>query len=479
MASPLYDIDNLDDLYNAYYDGLIDYGTFRTVYDAYMLGGLSRDDLRALALFDKTELNFISLYADTLSFWGRLLAADKTKIGMERNSGNFENIQSEYYAYGVVDRYKSAIVFNDDNGQYQFSRRMLAYDDNIISVALGDYLAREGYGLAIGSYDYRPSSGFDDSQGVDILYPDNNYYNGTKLSVVSGRFAGRFYYSKKKYNESDKQFIGAGGDITSDIFTGGISFGYNDFRSGSVNDDKLALGINGQLISDVYLLSGEYAVIEKSAGAYISGARYFSAFEVETEFWHYSDQFYNYNCSAPSASDYDEFYPGDDSLGFKSCQAGETGLAINYQTAAISSGLQLWNHSYDEHLNSAIHWNYSYVLNEQLKTKFQASYRNTDDDEYFWFKAAFISNLIPLSKLGIKLYSEKGGLVNDEGYAFSDFSFAVSDHIDWLIRLRTYFDGQLYWYIGESYTATWGLNLRAEVSHKNTTRINLKVEKIL
>ena len=81
-ASIVYEIENLDDLIDAYYQGRVSYDIFEVLYNAYNLGGLSIDDLAALYFVDRAELNFLALQADTADFWGRILSSRGGQMGI-------------------------------------------------------------------------------------------------------------------------------------------------------------------------------------------------------------------------------------------------------------------------------------------------------------------------------------------------------------------------------------------------------------
>jgi hypothetical protein len=478
LASPLYDIENLDDLIDAYYDGLIDYGTFAVLYDAYNLGGLSGSDLEALKFSEGFELNDFLMSPDTTDFWSRLLSGYRGRFGARTYSRNSENIYDDYYGEVSSESFEAELAVREYGNRYSLRKRTIGWYAGQFSLSLGDYLADEGYGLTIGRFDYRPSAGLDSDKSVDFWYPEHNYYNGLKFSTHSNMLGGRVYYSDKKYDASTKKFFGISGDFNYGSFKGGLAVGASRYDDNSGFDERQAAGVNAEYSADAFTLGAEYAQVDGSAGAYLRALKKFTGWRIESEFWHYADHFENYNCSGESAADYHTFYPTDGDIGFRSSQAGETGMAIVYSSPVYSAGMQLWSQNYDD-VNSSLYVRYSKDISNDINQYFQASFRNRGDSEYLWLKSTFNSRQMTLRRVGVKLYLKENEFANGACYVFTYLNHNLNEGIEVFLQLRDYFDGQWSWYIGEDFEAGWGINLRVEVSYRNSTRINIRAEKIL
>jgi hypothetical protein len=469
----------LDDLFDAYYSGVIDYGTFSILYNAYNLGGLTEADLKALHISEDSDLDLLLAQPDTTAFWVELLTGYDGKIGVRRYSGNFDDIYGDYYIDLSAHSFSTNVAIRQEKGDYIFRRRSLSWENSNVMITAGNYLIESGYGLVIGRYDYRPSSGYTNDNDDNFLYPDNNYYNGLKVAARVSRFESKLYYSKKNYNDIDKLFYGVTGDFVLESFKGGLSYGINQLDDDNGNDDRQAAGLHARIETENYTLAGEYAVIEKAGGSYLLAERKFTNWLIQAEFWHYARSFNNYNCTGPSASDYETFYPIDDSPGFRSHQAGETGMALSYKNKAISSGIQLWNHVDDNELNSSLYLGYNQTITNKFKTYCQTSYRNVKDNHYFWLKTSLLTAIDPFKKLGVKFYFKNSDLINGDCYMFLNLAHDLNDKLGLSISLRNYFDGQLYYFIEEDFRPARGFIVKSEFSYKKTTRINIKIEKVL
>ena len=478
-ASIVYEIENLDDLFDAYYLGRMEYSTFSILYDAYNMGGLSLTDIEALNVADRIELNLVERRADTTGFWSRLLLADRGRLGARRYSRDFRYISTDYYFNFLPEPVKIICNIREEDNNYDFRRRSVSFGNKFYEISLGHYLANEGYGLVIGRYDYRPIVSMAEDDGMEFWLPVNNYYNGLKAVYGKHNLGCRVYYSEKKYADNDKTFFGLGGGVRIDNLLINLAAGLNKYEMLSGQDERLALGASLNYLYESYALAGEYAVIEESGGLYLRAIKEFSGWEIETEFWSYDSQFENYNCSGPAANDYDEFRPNEDTLAFRSSQAGETGTAFHYNASMFSAGIQLWETRQNQDLKGSVYARYGQDITEKLKAHIQASYRNIDESDYFWSKIFIVSGHWPVDRLGIKAYFNDGTMNNGSSYLFSDIKFNLNQNIGFDLRIRNYLNGNNYWFLGESFTPITDLIIRGEFSYNRYARITLKVEKLL
>jgi hypothetical protein len=474
-ASSLYDIENLADLFDAYHSGMIDYGTFSVLYNAYDLGGLTTADLQALLSADRADLDFVLTQPDTTGFWAELLTGYDGRFGARRFSGNFDNVYGDYYAEIATHAVAADLVVRQEKGSYSYRRRSLSWSCPFLTITAGDYSAAAGYGLVIGRYDYRPVTG-DNTDDDDFLHPDNNYYNGLKASAKLPYFESKFYYSDKEYGNYDKTFVGISGDIKLKSFSGGLSYGVNRLED---YYKRHAAGIHARYETFNYSLGGEYAVIEKWDGAYFIGQRKYDGWSIQSEFWHYGESFYNYNCSAPAVSDYETYYPLDDTLGFRSYQAGETGMALSYRSKAFTLGTEFWSHTDLSEIKSSFYFGYLQTISSHFDSYVQTSYRDRSDNNYFWLKTSIFTDYRPLSKLGCKLYFKDSEIAHDDCYVFFNLKHSLGENLRLSAGIREYFDGGIYYIFEESFYPAAGFIMRADISYKNTTRINIKIEKVL
>ncbi len=478
-ASPVYNIENLDDLFDAYYSGMIDYTTFSILYNAYDLGGLTGDDLEALNISDRTELYFLLNPEDSSGFWQELLNNRNGQLGFRRYSRDKDYIYSNYYADFFRHGFNLRFDIRKLDEQTEFRRRSIGWRNEYIELKTGNYLVKQMYGLTIGRYDYQPSAGYGNESKLNLLSPSNSYYNGFAMEINRSNFHSGSYYSYKEYDNYDKTF--AGGSITyeSKRYTVSIISGWNKIYNGDKDEEYLAIGTGFEINMDDYSLGGEYALVEKSAGVYLKASKQAEKLLIQSEFWHYADHFCNFNCSGPAASDYESFYPLDDELGFRSTQAGETGVSISYHVTGLDAGLQMWNQSGSDFPNSSIYARSFHDISESIRIKYQLSYKNTETSRYFWMRVYHDMELPVIDRLGLKTYYDDGNFIRKNSYAYSDHRYEINRQFALTLKLRFYMDNQIYWYIGESLETAPRLRLRGEVSYRDYARINIKIEKAL
>jgi len=261
----------------------------------------------------------------------------------------------------------------------------------------------------------------------------------------------------------------------------GIAAGHNKFINESVCDNRLAVGINLNIKTSDFNLSSEYANIEKSNGLFLNGERYINDMTLRTEFWRYGKNFNNYNCSGPSYSDYNSFYPEEQQLGFRSAQADETGLAVKYIKNDLSFGLMFWSHSHDEKINSSYNFRLLKPAFGRFDLFFLSSAKSRQEDGYFWSKTGLmIKDDSLLKRAGLKFYLEdRSGLTNNKSYIFLSFSHNLKENLTVFLKIRSYFNGRVRWYFGEELISDSGINIIAETTYYDGVRINLKIEKLL
>jgi len=479
-ASIIYDMESLDNLYQAYYDGEIDYGTLTVLADAYNLHGLSQSDLEALGVFERQEISKIDLAAVDSRFWSRILSKRTGRIGVRRYSRDFDDITGNYYLDMKVARIESSMDIKESDGRKTLRRRTIGWIGDNIRVILGNYTIAEGYGLAIGRYDYQPSAGLEYDDDFDFLYPVNSYYNGLKLAIGGEMFGNRLYYSSKKYNDMKKTFYGSGANYKFGDFTGRLVVGWNRLTNKNGIDERTAAGMNFNYDHPGFNMTGEYAVIESSDGLYLKCEKRLNDVLIGSEFWRYGNNFNNYNCSGPAASDYISFYPRHSELGFRAAQSGETGLALNYLAKYAALGLQFWNHASERIINSA----YNLLLTGQLVYRLNASLqtvgKSTESGGYLWSKIKLMPDMSLIDQIGAKGYFAGGSkLMNEKSYVFFILTKDLSDNLDIDLKVRSYFDSHLTWYLGEELTTVSGMNIIAEINFDRYIRVNLKIEKML
>ncbi len=476
-ASIIYDIESLDDLYQAYYDGEIDYGTLTVLADAYNLHGLSQSDLEALGIYERQETDLTSTDS---RFWSRILAEPAGCIGYRRYSRDFGNVSGNYYLDLKVTRIETSMDIKETTGQKTLRRRTISWTDDNIRMKLGNFTATEGFGLAIGRYDYQPSAGLNYDDDFDFLYPVNSYYNGMNLAIGGGNIGSRVYYSSKEYDDSKKAFYGSAANYKLGDFTGGLAIGWNRYKNPNDTDERTAAGLNLNYDHLGFNLAGEYAVIENSGGLYLKCEKRLNNMSIGSEFWRYGNNFNNYNCSGPAASDYTSFYPGQSELGFRSAQARETGLALNYSSEFAALGVQVWNHANRHTINSAYNLLFNRKVAYWLNTSFQTVGKSAESGGYLWSKLKLMPAIACLDQIGVKGYfTGKNNLADDKSYVFFILIKNLGDNFDISLQARGYFNGHFTWYISEYLTASKGMNIITEINYNKDIRVNLKIEKTL
>ncbi len=481
-ASWIYSLDCLDDIYQSYYQDEIDYDVFSMLVDLYDIGDLKPEDLQAVGAFEMNDPSIVSNISPDNRFWLNLLAPKKGKVGVRRYSRDFDRITGKFFFDIQPQGARLQAELRSNDGEYYWGKRAIFWAVGPLELTAGNYIVSEGFGLAIGRLDYRPSAGFsNDDFEFDFLYPTDSFYNGLKLDVKNGSFGERFYYSEKKYSSAKKIFIGSGVVFKKRGLTAGISAGLNNFDNLDVVDKRFTVGLNFKIENKLSSIAGEYASVEQSGGLFLKGLRWFDDMAISTEFWRYSDNFNNYNCSGPSATDYSSFYPGGQELGFRSAQAGETGLAVNLTRRYLSIGFQFWRQSYERQVKSSFNLRLFGRLKDNLSAVFQTVSMFKDQNSYLWLRTGFWQDERPLLKrCGFKLYfNENAKIIGNRSYSYIDFLYGLEGQLNIFLKLRNYSDGKARWFFGEELNLTNGININAEVVIFKGKKVNLKIEKLL
>jgi hypothetical protein len=455
FARNSYDIEALDDLLSIESDT----GLQSFLLENYGYGGLTPYDLMSSGVFDPAEIlaPFDSQHGG--KFWSEYLASSKSRLGYRIYSRAHNDINSSYYVDWLNPGSELLIDLKSDNGRQSLNRRMFSYWNPNLNLAAGNYSVSEGYGLTIGRYDYRPSSGFSNNSEFDFVYPVNSLYNGFKLVISNDNISNRIYYSDKIYDNARKRFIGTGFRYISSIIDFGAVAGLNYFKFDKTKDQKLAVGINWNIHDKLFEFGGEYAVINQSGGILLNGIFHLNSTDIKANFWHYGNRFENYNCSGMAASDYNSFYAHE---------------------SHWSAGWQVWKQSLENKINSLLAMRMYYPVVDSLIGYFQMNYADKRSSSYSWVKAGLKQNRVPLlENTGAKLHYQNNKLSHDLSYAFIDLTRNLNKYIEMSLKLRTYFNGNLRWLFCERAFLAHGFRINAEVIISNGLRGNVAIEKLL
>jgi hypothetical protein len=479
-AIGVYDFKSLADIYRDYQLGGFDSTQYQLLMESYDLGGLDENDLIAIGVFDPLEVFMAddTLFADNL--WQQFMTGGFDRIGFRTYSYPSGKAFNNYYLN--FSQYNLAIAADVKSNQdkYSFNRRSVSYKNANLDLTLGNYLAREGYGLTVGRFDYLPSAGFHDSADFDFWRPVNSFYNGLKIQLSVNNLNGRFYYSAKQYGDAIKQFYGSGADYSSDQFSIGATLGANHFHRGQFEDQKLAAGINFKLILEQYEFGGEFARVNRSGGIYLAGMRYLSVSNIKLALWHYADHFNSYNCSGMASTDYRTFYLDDQDIGFRTSQAGETGFASNFIGQRFAIGWQVWQQAHDDNIKFLAASRWSITIADQATWLSQIHYSNKSNKENFWLKTGIGKTRLPmLNWFGVKLESDGKRWVNDQSYGFLEMRYAIQEKLNLGLHMRPYFNGKFYWLLSENAKLNGGFQLNMNLIIRDGLRINLTFEKSL
>ncbi len=268
-ASPIYTIENLDDLIDAYNSGMIDYRTYAILYNAYDLGGLTESDLLALNITDRSELNYLLDREDSTGFWHELLTVDRGRIGARRYSRDKDYIYGNYFGDLSTRGFDIQFEIREFEKSHEFRRRSISWSNENFSIKAGNYLVREGYGLTIGRYDYQPSSGFDKKPDLYFISPINSYYNGVNTGLAYRGFTASTYYSYKEYDYYHKNFLGGSIGLEHELLRAGLFIGFNKFENDTLINERLAMGASFKIYGEDYKLGAEFASVKKSGAGNI------------------------------------------------------------------------------------------------------------------------------------------------------------------------------------------------------------------
>lgn len=474
------DIESIDDIYDYYYTGQLDQAQFEYLLQSYDMGGLSYSDLLAIGIGDPVELFG---YQDLLPDFGLSKMFENANINRAglreyfrsagRSSGNY------YVAFGSSG-YNYSLKIRSAQKRYFCDSRSLRYTRTNLSLTAGNYLADEGCGLVIGRYDYRPSTGYDNPYDFDFWSPVNSYYNGLKIQLSRNQINGRIYSSAKNYADFHRRFLGGGLLWQNDNILIGAACGFNDLYSSDIEDSRLAEGLNFRYSYSDYELGGEIAQVNRSGGIYLTGAKHLESAIIKTDYWHYAPRFENYNCSGKAASDYRSFYPAGQEIGFRTTQAGETGIATNYDRRNFGIGWQFWKQADDPKLNIMVATRCAIRLQDYAIIRNQMSYSIKNENGAVWLKSAIGEISMPyLEWLGIKLASENKKLIHSECYGFIELKHAQSEHLEFDANLRACFDGSWRGIFTEKALLSGGFRFDIELVIGSDIRTSLIFEKTL
>ncbi|MCP4582616.1 MAG: hypothetical protein GY839_13485 [candidate division Zixibacteria bacterium] len=453
---------------------------FTILVNAYDHRGLTRADIEALGLFERIYFDNISAPVAKNRFWSRVISEPAGRIEVRRYSRNLNEITDYFYLDLKENAFKVRTDLKKRDNNYSISNRSMSWNKEYASVTLGNFIAKEGFGLAIGRFDYQPSAGLEGNDEFDLQYPVNSYYNGIRLTANSGRFGGRAYYSRKKYGEALKSFYGSGFNIGDSTISGGAAFGWNRFEMDNANDETLAAGINIRLYQEYISLAGEYAIVEKSGGFFLRSECRLTDFILTGEFWRYANHYNNFNSTGPAASDYNTFFPGQNELGFRSAQAGETGLSLNYILNNLKAGVQFWSHTGEPDINSSFNIKYRAKLTDRINTSFQTLGKIRNSGGYLWAKLILMTDWPLLNQTGSKLYfMGKSKLIKNVSYSFVYLARNFNENTELFLNIRNYYDGRITWFVGEDLKVAAGIDISVEITRDKFTKLNVRIEKSL
>lgn len=480
LCSWLYDLESIDELFEAYAQGDIDFEALTLLSDAYDLGGLNQEDLLAAGAIERIDPLTPQDGQLSGNFWTSVLSKGRGKFGIRRTSDNEGNITGRYYVAANGEFWQISGQAEENREGYTWDRRGLTGRLGPAKIALGNFIISEGYGLTIGRFDYLPSTGLPANREEGFSYPVNSYYNGLKLTADVGSFSGRVYYSRKKYVTALKQFAGAGINLSAGSLSGGFSAGINRLEQSHGRDESIAAGFSLQLDRPLYKIGGEFAFIDKAPGVFLATERKFGGMVLKSEFWRYDDKFESYNCSGPAATDYRSFYLEEDGLGFRSAQAGETGMLAGYGTSRALLSAQFWSRAQDEAINSSVGFRLRSRVTNVIEGYIQGTLRDKVDTDYRWIKFGLVPEKGPAERIGIKLYARNSPrITNSYSFIFIDIAKALKQYLNTYLRVKLYLNGRERLLLGERVDLGWGVRGQAEAVIDRGTIANLKIEKIL
>jgi hypothetical protein len=229
----------------------------------------------------------------------------------------------------------------NESNSWNTDRRYISFDDDKSKITLGNYSPDIGLGLGIGRYDYRPLVYQSTALGgEDFLFPDNSYYNGA--NIIYGDHL-NLLYSRKKYNNANKNFAG-----------GSFSCNLNDIKLGLTAGSTILSSSTGHrtMGAGSIFLSHKTIGLKTELGYAESGIGFCLQYRREgfdIRLWHYDKSFLNLQSSAPAYSDYISYSDENLKLSFREPQAGENGAYLARRIALNKIGLflstEIWKRS--------------------------------------------------------------------------------------------------------------------------------------
>jgi len=480
FATWLYDAESLDQLFEAYAVGEIDFATLTLLSGSYDLGGLDQADLLAAGVIERIDPLAPGDRPISGSFLASILGPGGGKIGVRRSSNEEGEISASYYLTATGEHWKAKGQAEENRGRYAWDHRSFSGFTGPIEFTLGNYIISEGHGLMIGRFDFLPSAGLSATREEGFLYPLNSYYNGLKLTLVSRAISGGLYYSRKRFESTLKQFAGSGISVRVGGLSGGLAMGINRLEQNGRQDQRIATGISLDLRRPRYKLYGELAFLGRAPATFLGADRFFGSKIIKIEFWRYDEEYNSYNCSGPAATDYRSFYPEGGELGFRSAQAGETGLFTSYGNSAASISAQFWTRAQDETINSTLGFQLRNRLRGKIEGYVQGTLRDKTETDYGWIKIGIIPGKNAAEQFGVKLYARDSPRIsNPNSFVFIDVARNIKTNLSAYCRIKWYFNGRNRWFFGERIDFGWGVSGQVEAVIDRRTIANLKIEKAL
>lgn len=474
------DIESIDDIYRYYCGGQIDQAQFEYLMAMLDIGGITYGDLLSIGIIDPAEL---SGKDDSLSQSGIFQLINRSriqKIGLRECFEPDEVASGNYYCNLTIAPAEYRFKICSKANEYYCDNRSIRITDDSLRIELGNYLVSEGYGLTVGRFDYQPSARYKRAYDFDFWSPINSYYNGVKTEYAYNNFSGRFYLSTKYYDITKKRFAGGGLSFNHDGLTLGIASGHNYVDINRSHETRMAEGLFFAFTKPNFMIGGEVSRVNQSAACYLTGVKVSEYGTCTADFWSYARHFENYNCSGKAASDYHSFFPIDESVGFRTAQAGETGFAARFNQNNIALGWQTWKYSGRSDLNYMGSARLKVIVGDFVAVSNQVNYAIKVDKSAFWWKG-IISDL-PISyleRLGLKVESDNPDIVYSESYGFLSVGRSFTDFLNIHADIRSYFDGAWRALISEKAFLTGGYFLNIELVRGDNWRATAIFEKAL
>lgn len=439
----LSDINTLDDLYQAYYDGEIDYDLVLLLtenLDGSVIGAIELDSIVSLLTQpDKDD----SDYAESSLLWQRYFTYYANKAGYRERYYSHRSPKRKAFVSQSGDRLEFLSEFQADGRHIESGKRNLSYASKNFSAKIGNFYIREGFGLAIGRYDYTPTAGFPDTARGEFIYPLNSCYNGLHMKINGNAIGSSIYFSRKKYLDATKNFLGAGVNYRIGEMVIGGNIGHNYFADDSISDRRTACGINLNFERRSSTFGAELAFIDGDIGLFCGAKLLRAGWSLRPSIWSYAADFQNYNCSGPAKDDYRSFYPANCKIGFRSAQAGESGFEMRLENRVLRLGLQSWWPPPARKYHLRVYASSKLILNDRLHHRLSADFSTLRSGHRLWLKDRFeIFGFGLLRCLGSRLYFiESRGLIRSNSYFLLEAEIGDIGQNRVFSRMRNFLDG--------------------------------------